>query len=211
MGMKYSTAGPIVACCVVFLALVGCSTDDVSEPSTKTAPSSESTSAELQTERADALAELARSASERAAEMPSPPSGETDPAPTRSNAETLAKGVALLRNGGVSDVGEAEPPHGDSDADVGGKRGDHLVYATVRDMDAPKFKSKVVGTNTVAGVRVETVEKPFQSLRFEHGAFRVYLRVLDESNRYLDQETRELLQVILCPSECGGLPDGADG
>ncbi len=73
MSMKFSTARSIVVCCAAFLTLVGCSPGDVSEPSAETSPSLTSTSAELQAERADALAELAELASERATEMPRSP------------------------------------------------------------------------------------------------------------------------------------------
>lgn len=129
----------------------------------------------------------------------------------RSNAETLATGLALLRNGGVADVAEAEPPHGSENASVYGTLGDDLVFAGVTKLGEPERPVDVVATESIAGVHVETVGKPDQSLRFEYGAFRVTLRVTDHSGRYLDQKTRELLQVILCPSECGDVPRGADG
>ncbi|MEJ7794063.1 MAG: hypothetical protein WKF50_00785 [Nocardioides sp.] len=128
-----------------------------------------------------------------------------------SNAKALAKGLTLLRNGGVADVAEAEPPHGASHAVISGPWAGGLVIATVREAGTPEPTSEVVSTGTIAGVQVDTIEKPLRLLRFEHGAFSVGLRVLDDSGRYLSQETLSLVATILCPSECGDLPDGADG
>lgn len=69
MSMTFSTARPFVVCCVLSFALVGCNAGDVSEPSAETPASSGSTSAE-QSARAEALTEIASSASQQAEEMP---------------------------------------------------------------------------------------------------------------------------------------------
>jgi hypothetical protein len=69
MTMRTAAARPIVGCLMACLALVGCSEGDVTEPAGETATSLGATSAQ-QSERADALDELATSASQQAAEMP---------------------------------------------------------------------------------------------------------------------------------------------
>jgi hypothetical protein len=122
----------------------------------------------------------------------------------------LAKGISLLRNGGVRDVGEAEPPHGDTDANLTGHLGQHLVIATVRRTGDPMLDWKVVERQSIADVEVETVRGTFSFLRFPYGDFTVDVSVVDQG-QFLLAETKDLTSTILCPSECGELPAGADG
>ena len=66
--MTLAQARTLVACCVVCGALVACSASDVSEPVAEPPPSTEPVSAQ-QSERSDALHELAAAAGE-AADLP---------------------------------------------------------------------------------------------------------------------------------------------
>lgn len=82
MSMGISTTKSLVAWCVVALALVACSAEDSSEPAAETSPSTSTVSpsvgtapstdpsSALDSERADALSDLAAAASQQATELP---------------------------------------------------------------------------------------------------------------------------------------------
>lgn len=147
-----------------------------------------------------------------------PTTEPTTRAPTRvvdpSNAAAVERGTQLLRNGGVRGVGEAEPAHGDRDAELTGRWGDRVVVAHVAPRDQDSVAGEVVAVDSVAGQRVETIafaSRPTPVLRFDYGDHVVDLQVLtDDYRTFLRTESLELLAVILCPSECGDLPPGAD-
>lgn len=130
-----------------------------------------------------------------------------------ANERAVTKGISILRNGSVRDVAEAEPPHGDSDANLNGLLGPHLVNATVRRTGDSMLMWEVVGRQSIAGVEVQTVRGSYTFLRFPYETFTVDVAVLEDGdlNRFLRDESIELVGAILCPSECGDLPDGADG
>ena len=81
MGMTFPTAKSLVVWFVVALALVACSFEDASEPATEASPSARSSSvgttpstepsSAQNSERADALSDLAAAASQRATPLPS--------------------------------------------------------------------------------------------------------------------------------------------
>jgi hypothetical protein len=134
--------------------------------------------------------------------------------PPASNQRARDTGISLLRNGGVARVGEAEPPHGGSDALLWGRLRPDLVFATVRRTKGAELDGEVVDRQHLGGVEVQTVRgRDLTSLRFPYGAFTVDLRVTgrDDLAGFLPGRSRDLLSVILCPSECGDLPPGADG
>lgn len=75
-------------------------------------------------------------------------------------------------------------------------------------------EGEVVGTREIGGVVVTTVQVPSRAplLRFIHAGFTIDLQVFrGEGMEELALEvTNAVVDGILCPSECGGLPDGAD-
>ena len=151
------------------------------------------------------------SASTGGAKAETSPSTYT-PLPSALNAEAFAKGKAMLANGGVRDIGEAE--HGFRAASLSGTWNGNLVVAVVAPDGVPLPEGRVSDARELGGERVKTVNvstrrKPL--LRFTYGAFTVDLQVLTkDASRFLSQESHFLVATILCPSECANVPEGAD-
>lgn len=135
------------------------------------------------------------------------------PTPSALNAEAIAKGKAMLANGGVRDIGEAE--HGYREAHLSGTWNGHLVLAVVAPDGVLLPEGRVTDTRGLGGERVKTVSVPTRRLpllRFTYGDFTVDLQVLTkDASRFLSQESHSLVATVLCPSECGDMPEGADG
>ena len=144
--------------------------------------------------------------------------GEASPStsaltPSAPNAEAFAKGKALLANGGVRDIGEAE--HGPRGASLSGTWNGYLVVAVVAPDGVPLPEGDVADIRELGGERVMTVDVPSRHqplLRFTYGTFTVDVQVLTkDASDFLSQESHSLVETILCPSECGDVPEGADG
>ncbi len=146
---------------------------------------------------------------------PLPDATPVDPRLVVSNAEALEHGIAMLRNGGVGEVVEGEPPHGDRDAELLGSWNGLIVSVSVAPQGYPRLRGEVVAVGEVAGLRVQTIEVATRSapfLRFDHGEFTVDLQVLTSDYRHWHrEESLSVVGAIACPSECGDLPPGADG
>jgi len=125
----------------------------------------------------------------------------------------VERGLALLANGGADGIKQIEEKAGK--AYLTGIWGEHLLSAVVAPKGAVLPQGEITNVAEVGGERVMTVELPTEPtphLRFTYGDLTVDLQVLSkDGRRYLSRETLSLASTILCPSECGKFPDGADG
>ena len=131
--------------------------------------------------------------------------------PPASNADAVAKALALFGDWGLV---EAEPPHGSPSAIMWGRRGDLTLLASVYPPSYPAGDGEVIDSYEIGGVVVQTVQQTGQQvlMRFTHGGLVVSVAVLVGDQLEPDlEETRALVDARLCPSECGDLPEGADG
>lgn len=141
-----------------------------------------------------------------------PPATETSTKSTsklsiqpQSQRSVVRAGAALLRKGCVRGIGEAEPPHGDSDADLAGQWDGHFVIARVAPEGVAMVPGEVIASQEVDGVEVLTMKLPGQQrvLRFPYGDYMVDLRVVDDDSQFLANESSLLLGSILTPTNCG--------
>ena len=136
----------------------------------------------------------------------------TPPSVSTPNRLAVKTGVAILRKGGVRAIAEAEPPHGDPDAELTGRWGGHLVIAHVAPHGVRLVPGKVLAREETGGVEVLTMDLKGRRtvLRFQYGDHVIDLQVVTENLDFPERQTALLLSGILCPSECGDLPPGAD-
>lgn len=161
------------------------------------------------TERADVAPSPTPSVSQadtsHSASLEPSPSQDSSQLPTAqaSNSLAVTTGSELLYMGGVRVIREGEPPHGDTDANLTGLWGGHLVIATVAPPGARLVPGRVLSREEVQGVEVLTMRLQGGRvvLRFPHEDHTVDLQVVTESLDYLAEDTAQLLVNLLDPSK----------